>query len=76
MRSLEPFMAGRTVLIISHHRTAAGHANQTITLENGRILQPAPVAYFPMLAAALASNSRGDRRSLRLDLRKSPSGKQ
>ena len=44
MRSLEPFMAGRTVLIISHHRTAAGHANQTITLENGRILQPALAA--------------------------------
>jgi ATP-binding cassette subfamily C protein CydC len=44
MRSMEPFMAGRTVLIISHHRTAAGHAHQTITLENGRILQPAPAA--------------------------------
>ncbi len=36
-RSLEPFMADRTVLIISHHRIALEHIDQVIELEQGRV---------------------------------------
>ncbi len=38
MHSLEPFMADRTVLIISHRRVAIEHIDQVITLENGRVV--------------------------------------
>ena len=38
MQSLEPFMVDRTVLIISHRRVAIEHIDQTITLENGRVV--------------------------------------
>jgi ATP-binding cassette, subfamily C, bacterial CydC len=39
MRSLEPFMIDRTVLIISHRRVAIEHIDQIITLENGRVVK-------------------------------------
>ncbi len=38
MQSLEPFLAGRTVLIISHRPLAYERANQVIQLERGRIV--------------------------------------
>lgn len=38
MQSLERFMAGRTVLIISHRSVGVGPTDQTILLENGRIM--------------------------------------
>jgi len=38
MQSLEPFMADRTVLIISHRRVAIEHIDQVIALENGRVV--------------------------------------
>ncbi len=41
MQALEPFMADRTVLIISHHRLGVEQADQVIALENGRVLSPA-----------------------------------
>ena len=39
MQSLEPFMADRTVLIISHRRVGLAGVDQTIELENGRIIR-------------------------------------
>ena len=41
MAALEPFMTGRTVLIISHRSGGVGPTDQTILLENGRIVSPA-----------------------------------
>jgi ATP-binding cassette, subfamily C, bacterial CydC len=38
MQSLEPFMADRTVLIISHRRVGMEQIDQVITLENGRVV--------------------------------------
>jgi ABC-type multidrug transport system fused ATPase/permease subunit len=38
MQSLEPFMTGRTVLLISHRHAGMPGVDQTITLENGRIV--------------------------------------
>lgn len=38
MQSLEPFMAGRTTLIISHRRAGLERADQVISLENGRVV--------------------------------------
>ncbi|CAG0927399.1 putative ABC transporter ATP-binding/permease protein [Thermoflexales bacterium] len=37
-RSLESFMADRTVLIISHHRVALEHVDQVIEVEQGRVI--------------------------------------
>jgi ABC-type multidrug transport system fused ATPase/permease subunit len=41
MGSLETFMAGRTVLIISHRSVGVGPTDQNIALENGRMINPA-----------------------------------
>ncbi len=41
MQALEPFMADRTVLIVSHHRMGVEQVDQVIALENGRVLSPA-----------------------------------
>ena len=38
MHSLEPFMIDRTVLIISHRRVGLAEVDQTIVLENGRVV--------------------------------------
>jgi ATP-binding cassette subfamily C protein CydC len=38
MDALEPFMRGRTVLVISHRRMARAHVDHVITLENGRVV--------------------------------------
>jgi ATP-binding cassette subfamily C protein CydC len=38
LASLEPFMAGRTVIIISHRRTVIEQVDQVIELEQGRIV--------------------------------------
>ena len=38
MESLEPFMAGRTTLIISHRRAGFERVDQVIALEDGRIV--------------------------------------
>ena len=38
MKSLEPFMIDRTVLIISHRRSGVEHVDQVIRLENGRVI--------------------------------------
>jgi ATP-binding cassette subfamily C protein CydC len=38
LTSLEPFMAGRTVIIISHRRTAIEQVDQIIELEQGRVI--------------------------------------
>jgi len=37
MQSMEPFMSGRTVLIISHRPVAIEYADQTLALENGHV---------------------------------------
>jgi ATP-binding cassette subfamily C protein CydC len=37
-QSLESFMIGRTVIIISHRRTAIEHVDQAIELEQGRVI--------------------------------------
>ncbi|HSD82324.1 MAG TPA: ATP-binding cassette domain-containing protein, partial [Anaerolineae bacterium] len=37
-KSLEPFMADRTVIIISHHRAALEHVDQVSELEQGRVI--------------------------------------
>lgn len=42
MQSLEPFMSGRTALIIAHHRIAEEYADQIIVLENGRVSRVVP----------------------------------
>jgi ATP-binding cassette subfamily C protein CydC len=42
MKSLEPFMINRTVVIISHRRSGVEHIDQVITLEDGHVInQPA-----------------------------------
>jgi ATP-binding cassette, subfamily C, bacterial CydC len=38
MDALEPFMRGRTVLIISHRRMVRAHVDQVISLEKGRVV--------------------------------------
>lgn len=38
MDALEPFMRGRTVLIVSHRRMVWAHVDQVITLEKGRVV--------------------------------------
>ena len=38
LTSLEPFMTGRTVIIISHRRTAIERVDQVIELEQGRVV--------------------------------------
>jgi ATP-binding cassette subfamily C protein CydC len=37
MQSLEPFMSGRTVLIISHRSAAIEHADETVALDRGQV---------------------------------------
>jgi ATP-binding cassette subfamily C protein CydC len=44
LASLEPFMAGRTVIIISHRRTLIEQVDQVIELEQGRIVRYSRVA--------------------------------
>jgi ATP-binding cassette subfamily C protein CydC len=39
LASLEPFMAGRTVIIISHRRTVIERVDQVIELEQGRVIR-------------------------------------
>jgi ATP-binding cassette subfamily C protein CydC len=39
LASLEPFMAGRTVIIISHRRTVIEQVDQVIKLEQGRVVR-------------------------------------
>ncbi len=39
LQALEPFMQGRTTLIISHRPAAWQHVDRVITLENGRVVQ-------------------------------------
>ena len=39
LASLEPFMAGRTVIIISHRRTVIEQVDQVIELEQGRVIR-------------------------------------
>jgi ABC-type multidrug transport system fused ATPase/permease subunit len=38
MQALQPFMQGRTVLIIAHRPACAEHVDQVIRLENGRVV--------------------------------------
>ncbi len=38
LEALEPFMRGRTVLIISHRRMVRAHVDQVIMLEKGRVI--------------------------------------
>jgi len=38
LAALEPFMIGRTVIIISHRRTVIEHVDRVIELEQGRVL--------------------------------------
>ena len=47
MESLEPFMAGRTTLIISHRRAGFERVDQVIALEDGHIVAPGS---FPPIA--------------------------
>ncbi len=44
MQSLETFMADRTVLIIAHRRLKLAGIDQTIELENGRVIKVSPAA--------------------------------
>jgi thiol reductant ABC exporter CydC subunit len=37
LESIEPFLSGRTVLIISHRASVRAHVDQVLALENGRV---------------------------------------
>ncbi len=41
LASLRPFMAGRTIIVISHRPAALAWVDQVVAIDNGRVVQPA-----------------------------------